>query len=169
MASLFRDRGVLVVETMPMRGTEDEFQHKKPTKLIRGLLLCAGLLALGTGLLGIFLPLLPTTPLVLLSATCFLRSSDKLYHWITKNKTFGSYIHNYLHSRTVPAKSKPISITLVWVCILLSVYFTEKTWIRILLIIVACGVSIHLMLLRTNETSLEGKNISQNDEEKAST
>ncbi len=149
--------------------TENRPHHGKPTKLIRGLLLFAGFLALGAGILGIFLPLLPTTPLILLSAACFLRCSEKLYQWITKNKTFGAYIHNYLSSGVVPARSKPISIALVWICILLSVYFTEKTWIRIFLLIVACGVSLHLILLRTNKTSPEEKRITQNDEEDAPT
>lgn len=145
-------------------GTEDGYQHKTQSGIVRFFLLCAGFLALGAGILGIFLPLLPTTPLVLLSAACFFRSSDKLYQWIIKNRTVGAYIHNYLCSGTVPAKSKPISIALVWILILISIYFAEKTWLRIILLVVACGVSIHLMLLRTNEASLEEKNFSQNDE-----
>lgn len=152
-------------ETICKRGTEDKIHGKMPSKLVRILLVCAGFLSLGIGILGIFLPLLPTTPLVLLSAACFLRSSDTLYQWITKNKTLGTYIHNYLCSGTVPAKSKPVSIILVWVIILISVYFTEKTWMRILLIVVACGVSIHLALLKTNKTVFERNELPPNCQE----
>lgn len=126
---------------------------KLPSKPIKILFVVAGFLALGLGIVGIFLPLLPTTPLIILAAACFLKGSERLYRWITKSHTFGSYIHNYLQAGTIPAKSKPISILLLWIVILTSVFLTEKFWLRIILITVACGVTIHLVLLKTTETS----------------
>lgn len=125
--------------------------RKKPAKPVQVFLVLFGFLSLGIGIAEIFLPIVPTTPLILLAAACFLRSSDNLYQWITKHKTFGKYIHNYLHFGRVPAKSKPFSIALVWCGILLSAYFAEKTWLKILLLIIACGVSIHLALLKTTD------------------
>ena len=137
-------------------GTEVLINHiktRKPGKILRILLILFGFLCLSIGIAGIFLPIVPTTPLVLLAGACFLRSSEKLYSWIIKNKTFGKYIQGYLQTGRVPAQSKPISIILVWVFIGVSTIFAEPPWIKIVLIVIACGVSIHLVLLKTIESS----------------
>jgi uncharacterized membrane protein YbaN (DUF454 family) len=66
----------------------------------------AGLVALAAGLVGIFLPLLPTTPLVLLSAFCFSRSSPRLERWLLEHRRFGPMIHNWRAHRAIPLRAK---------------------------------------------------------------
>ena len=101
---------------------EKTIKRTKPGKVLHYFLILFGFISLGVGIIGIFLPLVPTTPLILLAAACFLKSSPKLYYWLTKHKTFGTYITNYLQSGRVPAKSKPYSIAIVWICISISAF-----------------------------------------------
>jgi len=86
-------------------------------------LIAVGSLSLGLGILGIFLPLLPTTPLLLLAAACYIRSSKRLYHWLITNKRFGPYIRNYREGNGIPLKAKVVGVTLLWVSMLFSVIF----------------------------------------------
>lgn len=114
------------------------------------ILIVAGFTSLALGVIGIFIPLLPTTPFVLLSAACFIKSSESLYNWITNHKLFGDYIKYYLKFRAVSLRSKIISNVFLWVVILISViFYTEILWIRVLLIIVASCVTIHLVKMKT--------------------
>ncbi|WP_156290275.1 YbaN family protein [Oceanobacillus salinisoli] len=101
-------------------------------------LIVAGSLSLGLGVLGIFLPLLPTTPLLLLAAACYIRSSNRLYHWLITNKRFGLYILNYRDGNGIPLKAKVIGVTLLWVSMLFTVIFVVPlVIIKILLLLIA--------------------------------
>ena len=111
--------------------------------------LTAGVLSLGTGIVGIFVPLLPTTPFILLSGFCFLKSSKTMYKWLINHKVFGKYIENYLKYRAVTLQSKIVSIVILWGVISISILAIDILWIRILLGIVATGVTVHLLLLKT--------------------
>ncbi|SDR04630.1 hypothetical protein SAMN05216232_3257 [Virgibacillus subterraneus] len=84
---------------------------KQLTKL---LLIIAGSISLALGLLGIILPLLPTTPLLLLAAACYVRSSNRLYEWLITNRYFGSYIENYRLGKGIPLKAKVIGVSVLW-------------------------------------------------------
>ncbi|MBP1948511.1 YbaN family protein [Virgibacillus litoralis] len=84
---------------------------KQLTKL---LLIIAGSISLALGLLGIILPLLPTTPLLLLAAACYVRSSNRLYEWLITNRYFGSYIENYRLGKGIPLKAKIIGVSVLW-------------------------------------------------------
>lgn len=117
--------------------------------LIKILLFVAGLLSLALGVAGIFLPVLPTTPFMLLAAACFLKSSPKLYQWITTHPVFGRYIRLYLKYKGVTIRSKVISITMLWGVMGLSIYMVEILWLRILLICIGAGVTTHLLLMKT--------------------
>jgi len=106
--------------------------------------------SLSIGIVGIFIPLLPTTPFLLLSAICFLKSSKSLYNWIINHKVFGNYIKNYIQYRAVSKMTKVFSILFLWAAITCSiVFFTNILWIRILLFLVAISVTTHLLSLRT--------------------
>lgn len=114
------------------------------------LLLTAGFLALALGTLGIFLPILPTTPFVLLAAACFIRSSRRFYIRLIANPLFGPLVENYLTYRAVPLRTKVTAILMLWVLILISLLiFAEALWLRILLLLIALGVTTHLALLKT--------------------
>lgn len=113
-------------------------------------LIVAGSLALGLGIAGIFLPVLPTTPFLLLAAACYLRSSEKLYRWLTCHSLFGQHIRAYLKYRAVSVQSKIISIIGLWLSISASViFFVPSWWLKGLLVLIAIAVSTHLLCLKT--------------------
>jgi uncharacterized membrane protein YbaN (DUF454 family) len=119
----------------------------RPVKMI---LIVLGLLFTGIGLVGIVVPILPTTPFLLLAAACFLRSSDRLYNWLLNNRVFGRYLRNYIEKKGIPLGVKIFTISLLWTTILISAFiFIDIIWVRILLIIIAIGVTIHLLLIKT--------------------
>jgi len=123
----------------------------KKQKIIRILLFIAGSISLFLGTIGIFLPLLPTTPFLLLSAACYMRSSERMHKWLLNNRWFGEYIKNYQAGRGIPMKTKILVITVLWITILFSVIFMlNDMWImQIILLVIAVGVSLHLIRIPT--------------------
>ena len=79
------------------------------------LLIILGSICLALGVIGIFLPLLPTTPFLLLSAALYFRSSEKLYQWLIRQKYLGTYIRNFREHRAIPLRAKIISIAMIWI------------------------------------------------------
>jgi uncharacterized membrane protein YbaN (DUF454 family) len=125
-------------------------EQKQKSGLLRWLLWISGFLSLGLGILGVFLPLLPTTPFLLLAAACFLRSSRRAYRWLMTNRWLGSYIRNYRENRAVDRRTKIVTLILLWVTISVSALAAVKAlWIRILLFLIAVGVTIHVLSLKT--------------------
>jgi len=121
--------------------------------LIRITLITAGTLFIGLGILGIFIPVLPTTPFLLLAAACYARSSQRFYDWLLNNKWFGSYIRNYLQGKGISIKVKIPTIALLWLTIGCSVAFAVQAfYVRLILILIAIGVTIHILSVRTLKT-----------------
>ncbi len=115
----------------------------------RALWFAAGTAALAVGLVGIVVPLLPTTPLLLISAACYARSSPRMYRWIMCNRVVGSYIQGYLEGKGVPWRAKAVSIGLLWGVIGLSaVFFVDSTVVRLILLAVAVTVTVHIVMVR---------------------
>jgi len=110
-----------------------------------------GTISLCLGLIGIFIPILPTTPFLLLSATLYAKSSDKLYQWLMSNPRLGPYIKNFRENRTLPLRVKIISVSTLWCTILLSVYLVEMLFVRLLLLFVAVAVTMHILHYKTKE------------------
>ena len=101
------------------------------------------------GALGVFLPILPTTPFILISAALFVRSSDKFYRWLLSNRIFGKYIKNYRQGKGIPLRIKVFAITLLWVTISLSAFLAVKIiYVRIILLLIAIGVTVHIISIR---------------------
>ncbi len=126
------------------------------TRRFRYLLIVLGTLSAALGLLGVLLPLLPTTPLLLLAAACYARSSRRFYLWLTTNRLFGSYIRDYREGRGIPALQRAITIVFLWLTISVTgVFFINAWWLRGLLLGVALGVTIHLVRMRTQGTEGE--------------
>jgi hypothetical protein len=115
-----------------------------PNRLVRWLLISAGTLSVGLGILGIFLPLLPTTPFLLLAATLYSKSSKRFYHWLMNNKWFGQYITNYREGKGIPWKVKIISVSFLWITITFSIIFVDILWVRIMLGLIAAGATFHI-------------------------
>lgn len=116
----------------------------------KALLAAAGVLAVGLGAVGVFVPLLPTTPFLLLAAACFFRSSDRLYAWLLRHRWFGPYIRNYREHRAVTLRAKLLCLALLWATIGCSAVFAVRAgWLRALLAAVAAGVTLHVLRLKT--------------------
>ncbi len=109
-----------------------------------------GFFFVGLGIVGIFIPLLPTTIFLIIAAYFFAKSSEKYYNWLISNKYFGKFIKDYREGKGVPLKAKTISITILWLTILYSIFFVATViWLKILLICIAIGISWHLLSLKT--------------------
>lgn len=116
------------------------------------LLKTLGIISLILAIIGIFLPILPTTPFLLLSSFLFVRSSDKLYNWLINHRVFGQYIKDYQLNKTIPLKVKISSLSLLWLTITISALcFVNIIWVKVLLFAVAIGVSIHILHYKTKK------------------
>ncbi len=115
----------------------------------RLLLILAGSISLVLGVIGIVLPVLPTTPFLLLAAFCYLRSSRRLYDWMLNNRVFGTYIYNYLTYRAVKKSVKVVTLALLWSALSVSIALVSNVYLRVFLAAVGVGVSIHVISLKT--------------------
>lgn len=121
-------------------------------KLYRYLYLISGILLVAIGVIGIFLPVLPTTIFLILASACFVKSSPRANEWLKNHKIFGMYIKNYQDKTGLTVKAKVINISLLWIMILLSAFFfTNEFYIRIILLMIAVGVTIHLLMINLNK------------------
>jgi len=119
------------------------------TTVKKRLLIGAGTLSTGLGIIGIFVPILPTTPFLLLAAACYMRSSERFYQWLINNRVFGAYVRNYIEGRGMPTRIKIFTILLLWLTIGLSITFgVQNIVIRIALICIAIGVTAHISLIK---------------------
>lgn len=119
-------------------------------KVKKYFLIFAGTLSTAIGVAGIFVPLLPTTPFLLLAAACFLKSSDRLYLALINNGILGEYIRNYSERRAVPYKTKFASIILLWLSIgYCALYVVSPIYLKVLLLVIALCVTAHLLSLKT--------------------
>lgn len=122
------------------------------------LLITIGMISLAFGIAGIVLPILPTTPFLLLSATCFMKSSKRLYNWVISHKVFGNYINNYIEFRAITLKSKFITISFLWITILSSAYFfVSINLVRLIMILIAIAVTVHILLIKTLNSDMQNK------------
>ncbi len=121
--------------------------HKK---IVRAFFFIAGSVSLALGGIGIVLPILPTTPFLLLALACYLRSSERMTQWMLTNKYFGKYIKNYKEGKGIPLKTKLFAIIILWVTIVYSAFFIIPIWIvQIILFFIAIAVTLHLIRLPT--------------------
>ena len=116
----------------------------------RVLFFVLGSISLLLGAVGIFLPLIPTTPFLLLSVACYLRSSTKMHTWLVNNRVFGQYLSNYREGKGLPMKVKIFTLGILWVTVIYSAfYIIDILVMQFLLIFVAIMVTMHLVLLPT--------------------
>jgi len=125
--------------------------RSKKQQVVKALLLTGGTISLALGAIGIFLPILPTTPFLLLSAACYLRSSERMHKWLLGNRWFGEYIKNYGEGKGIPAKTKMVALAILWAAIFYSTLMVvdEILIAQIALLAIAVGVSVHLVRLPT--------------------
>lgn len=109
----------------------------------------AGVLCVLLGIVGIFLPLLPTTPFLLLAAACFARGDSRMHHWLLNHRVFGSYLRDYQAGKGIPARAKLLAMLMMWTSLAYAGWRFEFWWLRLLLLAVGMGVSIYLLRLPT--------------------
>jgi len=119
---------------------------------IRYALLAIGWLSVALGVLGIFLPVLPTTPFLLLAAACFMRSSKRFYLWLVNHRQLGPWIVDYLEGQGIPLKGKIYAIGLMWLSISLSCYLVPLFWARAFMLTSAVLVSLYILKQKTRAT-----------------
>lgn len=117
---------------------------------MRIVLIICGTICTALGVIGILVPILPTTPFLLLAAACYARSSQRFYDWLLRNRVFGRYVRDYVEKRGISLKVKVITLVLLWTTIILSALLaTDALWLRILLIAIAIGVTVHIIYIKT--------------------
>lgn len=125
-------------------------ETKARQKIIRPFFFVAGTSSLVLGSIGIVLPVLPTTPFLLLALACYCRSSERMTHWMLNNKYFGKYIRRYRDGKGIPLKTKTLVIILLWITIGYSALFVIPIWIaQLILFTIAAVVTLHLIRLPT--------------------
>lgn len=117
--------------------------------LVRYVLLAIGWLSVALGVIGIFLPVLPTTPFLLLAAACFMRSSTRFYLWLVNHRQLGPWIVDYLEGQGIPLKGKVYAISLMWLSIGLSCYLVPLFWARAFMLTSAVLVSLYILRQKT--------------------
>jgi hypothetical protein len=127
---------------------------RAPSPVLKWLLITVGVFSVALGVIGIFLPLLPTTPFLLLAAACFARSSDRLYRWLTAHRVFGSYIRNYREQRAIPLRAKVVTLLTLWASIgYVVIFVAESLLLRIALFLIASAVTWHVLRISTMPTN----------------
>jgi uncharacterized membrane protein YbaN (DUF454 family) len=129
-----------------MTSSQHTQRHLSP--VTRWALLISGLVAVALAVIGIFLPLLPTVPFLLLAAACFTRSSERFYSWLIEHAHLGPLVRPYLEGKGLKQSTKRKAIGLVWFSIAFSVYHLDgRYWVQGTLVMIALGVTIYLCRL----------------------
>jgi uncharacterized membrane protein YbaN (DUF454 family) len=116
-----------------------------PRRVLQALLIVAGTISVALGVIGIFLPLMPTTVFLLLAAACYARSSERFYRRLIDHRFLGAYIRNSREGRGMRRRDKVVTLAMLWIGIGATMIFTAQTmWVRVLLAIIAIGVTVHV-------------------------
>ena len=113
-----------------------------------------GSLSLLLGIIGIFLPVLPTTPFLLLSAALYVRSLQRAYHWLISHKYLGPYIRCFREDKSIPLHAKVVSISLMWITALFCVFFKfSHIVLDALMLVVAVSVTAYILSFKTRKSA----------------
>lgn len=109
-----------------------------------------GIMFLVIGITGIILPLLPTTPFLLLATACFAKSSPTLHDRLINNRVFGKYIRNYQENKGIPLRVKITSLFFLWLSVGFTLYFIlENNYVRTVVIAILIGITVHILRMKT--------------------
>ena len=126
-------------------------EYKQHDNVIaRYFLICVGWVSVVLGVVGNFLPLLPTTPFMLLAAICFSKSSKRFHEWLLNQPHLGNYIRMYLEGKGITAKTKVVTLIFLWLTIGSSAtFFVEPVYLKVMMVAIALAVTIHLLRMPT--------------------
>ena len=118
-------------------------------KLLQGLLVTCGTFCVALGVLGIFVPLLPTTIFLLLAAACYARSSERFHQKLLNHRWLGAYIRNYRSGRGMTRREKAFTLAMLWIGIgATAIWSVSVWWLRVLLVLIAISVTVHVGRLK---------------------
>ena len=133
---------------MPSPNSEGPVPHEiNPSKsfLVRTLLIVVGTIFLIIGVIGIFLPLLPTAPFVIVTAACYAKSSRKFYHWLLGLPLIGKLLMNWREERRIPYRAKVFAITTIVIIVGSTiVFFIPFLWAKLLMAGIATTVIVYI-------------------------
>jgi len=136
---------------------DDNGQRRVKNPVVRLVLIACGWLAIVAGVVGIFLPLLPTVPFLLLAAACFARSSERFHRWLLEHSHLGPPVRAWLEGGGIPLRVKQLAIGMIWVSIPTSTFlFVRQFWLQMLLLAVAGGVTLYLLSLPVSRQTPPG-------------
>ena len=135
---------------MPQNNPGPGNNHVK-SALLRWILICCGWICIVAGVIGIFLPLVPTVPFLLLAVACFARSSERFHSWLVEHHYLGPLVRDYLNGTGIPLRAKRIAIGMIWVSLPASTFlFAQVLWLKVLLMTIAISITLYLLFLPTN-------------------
>jgi hypothetical protein len=115
------------------------------TAVLKSTLNVIGVIAVALAIFGVFLPLLPTTPFLLLASACFARGSERMHRWLLGNKLFGSAIRDFEQGKGIPRKAKISAVVLLWASMAWSIYLTSSMLLTVALLAIGVGVTTYLL------------------------
>ncbi|WP_001254759.1 YbaN family protein [Leptospira interrogans] len=140
---------ILILLIMEIKDYNDEVRLHR-SRLVRFLLFITGSISLALGIIGIFTPILPTTPFLLLSAACYARASHRFYNWLMNNRYFGSYIRDWRIHKMIPLRAKILAISMIFLTIGTTVFFFIPILaVKILVSLIGIFVVIYLIRIPT--------------------
>lgn len=118
-------------------------------------------IAVVLAILGLFLPLLPTTPFLLLASACYARGSTRMHRWLLQNRLFGETLRNYENSKAIPLRAKVVALLLLWSSMLFSIWTVGQPALKAMLVVIGVGVTVFLLRMKTlrpvpDEVSVSG-------------
>ena len=127
-------------------GAPHHYEHGSP--VVRALFFIAGIVSLGLAIAGIFLPVLPTTPLVLLAATCFARSYRPFHEWLIAHRLFGPILREWHEHRSIPYRTKIFAIGMMAGALTVSiVFFIDPPWLKAALAVFGVALGVYMYRL----------------------
>lgn len=112
----------------------------------KSILILMGLIFVGIGTIGIFVPGLPTTIFMILAAYCFVRSSERLYKWVIENKFVGDKVRHFMETKTIPLRGKIHSISAMWIMVIISIVFLKVGWVVKAIILISAIIGTAVIL-----------------------
>lgn len=116
----------------------------------KAVLIFTGTVCVGLGVLGMFLPLMPTTVFLLIAAYCYSRSSERFHTWLLNNRLCGKYISNYKSKNGMTIRQKATTLLTLWISIAFSIWLMSgRFWPTLIVSIVAVAVTVHILWIKT--------------------
>lgn len=112
--------------------------------MLNKFLVLAGILFFAIGAVGVVVPVLPTTPLLLLSGVCFTKGSSRFDAWLKGTRLYNAYVGDYLETRTIPLKKKYRIALNIYILMGISIYFVPLMPVKILLLLLTAGLTVML-------------------------